>query len=874
MTSYRLRSVNDGDVGCVVANVRGDNIFMSGRNFNKNINITAGCHTPDGLLFCLLGYWIRFSWVLVIFCQGVFVGAAFAQLEAYDQRFLDGLRQRGYYDLAASCCRRQLARDKLSPIEQAWWTAELIRTYTEQALASPDPAQQDTAIQKARQEAARYVAAAGDRPVSVWVRRQAALTEMAWGKRLREVLELSRKATDDERGRALSALRQAARQLEEFERWLDQQIPSAPRLTTGQQPTQDDLLAVRSQVRLLRGGVLREQALCYPDGADRLGLLGESLQSLQQALSQLPDGDRLTFLAYVEQAMVLRHLGSFTEAEPLLSKAQADEAPQEIRQLAAAERLRLLVAQGRWHDAWQSLQQPPPGPANAEWDLAVLEVLIALWHQEFRPPVNLRNTWREQAVALTHHIEKQHGPYWARRAEQLLLRAAGAGSGAADAELLRRQADDLFLRGQLGEALEAYDRAAEMAARLNVEQERWTARGRAARLAEKLDDLPGAAERWRTAALERPDRTEASAAHREALRLAAQAVQRGALPPEKLDQWLEEHLQHWPDGGSADGVRLALADRYAQQRRWDEALALCRAIRTLDRQGDAVRLARQIWQTRLTTAPAEELTVLRDELARYFESMAARAEPAVAALAAVARAWLTLGIAPELAPQMAAQLTQLDPSLLVDRDRADYQAALLLAQALQPDAVAASEELLRDISDLEPQVAWDVAARLVPRLDHASQDHRTVLAALVVKLLDRCQPGSGPADAERWVALRVEALLAAGQWQAAAELARKAATDYPMSLDWQLTYARVLGRAATEIGWQPALQQWRRVAAGSAPGSDPWFEAKLGVAEALAASGQPDEARKLLRYVLLTSPPPQGSPWNARYQKLLSRLSQ
>ncbi len=807
---------------------------------------------------------------LFVFCFCQFLQA---QLDSSDQKFLEGLRGRRLYELAVTYCQRRLQRSAMDSVETAIWTAQLVRTYAEQALFEITEESSAAAWQNARQIAARYLVQDGNKLESVWVRHQAALVELAWGSRLRETLETTRNATQEQRNEVVAALRKTAQQLEEFEHWLDRMIPTAPRAPTGKGPGQDDLMASRSQVRLLRGIVLRNQALCYPPGEDRFGLLAESLQALEQALSQLAAHDPLTFHARLEQAISQRYLGNAAEAEQLLLQAAADTAPEEVKRIAAAERLRLLLSQGRSQEAFGFVQQAPlQSSSDPEWDLALLEMWIYFWQHDVRLADGGIADWRARAVESTRRIEKQYGPYWGRRAEKLLLEAARSGSGSADAELVRRQADDLFLRGNVAAALELYDQAAELAGQLGARHERWLALGRAARLAEQLDDPGGAARRWRTAALDDVARSEAPVAHREALRQAARAVARGSLNLKELDLWLEEHLQHWPQGELADEVRLILAARYHGQHRTEEALALCQAVVSPGKLADAVRLARSVWESKLQELPNGQQPQALAQLRTYFGRLPAASDPNATALATVTRLWLELELAPNQAARVAAELQQLDPSQMAEQDRADYLATLFLAYALQPGQEAMAERMLAVPTLLSAEVAADLAARLTSRLAHVSEHQRRALCQITLKLLDRCAPGSeAPVDL-RWVQMRVESLLGAEQPGAAVDLVRPLAEQHPTDAAWQLLYARVLGRAAPTVGWQSALEQWRRIAAAAPLRSDLWYEAKLGVAEALAGIGQKTEAQKLLRYLLLTAPFPEESPWKRRYEELLNRL--
>ncbi len=58
----------------------------------------------------------------------------------YDERFVDGLRSRGLFDLAEKYCRDRLARTDLPEAERGAITIELARTLTARAVESPPAA--------------------------------------------------------------------------------------------------------------------------------------------------------------------------------------------------------------------------------------------------------------------------------------------------------------------------------------------------------------------------------------------------------------------------------------------------------------------------------------------------------------------------------------------------------------------------------------------------------------------------------------------------------------------------------------------------------------------------------------------------------------
>ena len=68
--------------------------------------------------------------------------------------------------------------------------------------------------------------------------------------------------------------------------------------------------------------------------------------------------------------------------------------------------------------------------------------------------------FQEQAAQTARLLDELHGPYWGRRANQLLIAALPRGRGTANVELLVRKAESLFLQQDFDQAIAAYDDAA------------------------------------------------------------------------------------------------------------------------------------------------------------------------------------------------------------------------------------------------------------------------------------------------------------------------------------------------------------------------------------------------------------------------------
>jgi hypothetical protein len=69
-----------------------------------------------------------------------------------------------------------------------------------------------------------------------------------------------------------------------------------------------------------------------------------------------------------------------------------------------------------------------------------------------------------------------------------------------------------------------------------------------------------------------------------------------------------------------------------------------------------------------------------------------------------------------------------------------------------------------------------------------------------------------------------------------------------------------------------ALDQWRIVAKGLRPHTEPWYQAKVEVVQLQTRLGQPKEAAQLIRYLLATAPDLAGTPLESQLKALLREV--
>ena len=127
-----------------------------------------------------------------------------------------------------------------------------------------------------------------------------------------------------------------------------------------------------------------------------------------------------------------------------------------------------------------------------------------------------------------------------------------------------------------------------------------------------------------------------------------------------------------------------------------------------------------------------------------------------------------------------------------------------------------------------------------------------------------------PDERLRWQAAGAEAMAARGNTRQAVEAYQQFALQHPDDGDVQETFARMLS-ANDDIAEQ-SLQQWRKVLAGSRPGSARYYRAKLGLAKAHVRMKAPEKAAKMIRLMKAIDPAMGGVEMKTEFEQLLSQI--
>ena len=796
--------------------------------------------------------------------------------ESDDSRFLDGLRSRRQFSLAAAFCRQRLQATELAPAQEAQVVVELLRILSEQALHAHSD-DRDAFWQGVENVAHDFLNQHRQAPHSILVEVQVALADLARGELARIESELATSAEQSLES-ARQRLRAATRSLEEIDTAIGSRIgASLQGVGRGQDIEQEELRNLRLHVQRQLARALRNQALCYPEhSADRLAALTAAVNQLQAPLAARAASDSVGSELLLERAICLRLLGDHNGALETLEQLNKAGAPT-LRMQLRAEQIRLhlaandlvnaraLVAQGRVVD----------GATSPDLDFAFLQSFVRQWRAlADQGEDEEASRWRDRAVAAAEFIEKNHGGYWSRRADLALVNA-GQQQGAASVAILSRTAADLYLKGQLTEACTVYDKAAASATEAGETAVAFDLAYKAALIQQQASQFANASERFRRLAVESAD-PRAHQSHLVAAINAADAVRAKQVTIDHYASLLDEHLETWPNAPTAATIANWQGQLREQQKNWSAAIESYRAAALIERTAagegpllyDSVVAIARVWSTAIREVDVEaEQSALANEAIDFldqfvFADVENHRFPAAWSVAATEAAFHAARLRLLFRPTetlLAARLLQESPN---EAPGASETRPFIknLIQQLALGINVDDAALRRTLEEIEisssPQAlsAFAMLSEIGERTRLKSDLSVVYLVRLQRALASRLRESrllsaDEAVDVERIYARAVAVL----DRQTGLALLSKLADDNVADDSIRLEYAQQLtipGSSLAEL--RRGLEQWRRVATRLPPRRSDWFEAKYSVAKTLMRLGENKAAAQRIRYLQVT----------------------
>ncbi len=819
---------------------------------------------------------------------GALSACAATAADSHDERFLEGLRGRGLFELAESYCIDRLADSQLDPQRRATLVSELSRTYAAHAIQLPADARQPL-WEKARQVVDEFVKTHPRDPHLPLVRMQGTLAALAEGELVRQEAEMAERPAD-ERDKARDILRTAIGELHELKESVDVELRGRNRATRGgdnQRLSSDELasLNLHIQYQLARG--LRNQGLCYPQAtADRINSLGQAIDLLA-TLAQFDMTPSLAWQVRVDEIACLRLVGHFNEAQRKLLAAEQGDPPDWIMPRLREEHVRLPLARGRVDEALSEAGPPGSnrGGTSTELDLARLEAYLAGWRRAHDGrDSGATQHWEDAALAQVRTIRNHGNASATRRAESLLARSIVQSAGTDNPRALLMAAQSLFRGGRLDEARAAYQRVAKRAKAAGDKQSYFDSTHAIGAMDYEAQDYAAALSGLAPLAVAMPQHPRAAEAHLLAIHSAAQVAQQ--QDPPQLDEYeklLRQHVELWSGSTTASQAWWWLGRLLQHQQSWQEAIRALAHIQASDPQYvEAVNAIGQCYESALAQMRqrGNRNELLARDAVDYLQRVIAHpgadspehTEAARAAILSAARIYMTEirggGTNAERLLNTALREHPAAPPKWKQRVR-----ALLVPALAASGHVASANELLNQL----PIGSTDEALRLTELLaavkQQAAAGDQPALARLELTAISDTLAKSGNLDEATTKSLygrRADILLETGQRGEALAALRKLAEKYPRDGNIQEQLASQLTAGGDEPSRRAALSKWREIAKHCRPGSARWLRAHLAQARLQLELGDPGNARATIKLVESSHPQMGGPEMKARFQQLLA----
>ena len=808
-----------------------------------------------------------------------------------DGRFMAGLRRRQLFELAETYCTGRLEDPRVSDSQRAQFVIELSLSLTDWAVNSP-PGRREQLWQRARQATDNFIATGADNPRLLLVCYQAASGLLLRGELARQEAQVvSDGGPLFEEAR--TNLRLAVDRFEDLDEQIREEIREKS-LPGERDPTRSNpdllsdhqLVSIQRDVRYQWARALRNQGQCYrPDSPDRANSLTQAVEKLGALIGSEP-ADRIALKSRIDDIVCRRLLEEYAAARRMLERLLGAGVPPEIALRAKAEEIRLALAQNALPQAVAILSGPREldGVTSADLDYARLEVCLVAW----RSADQAKNAeeaaqWQTEATNMVAAIERLHGPYWARRAELLLAGYVESSSGGGDLAMRVRAAESSYRSGRTDDAVDAYDRARQLATQIGDTTRAFELGLTAAAIVREAGRHREALSRFRRLAVEMPSVPKAPQAHRAAIYHAGQLALDGTQ--ESLQTYidlLEEHISTWPTGSDVDQVRWQLGNLRKHQSDWQNAVAAYRAISTdfieYDRVVKAATDSYLAWLDNLNGKglPTDEIATAAAE---WLESLIFAPD----------------GRPPERWSRLARQAVLRAAQIRMDHTANGYdRAGRLLAAAMNsdaeppPDWLAAVQTLL--VFSLAGQERRSEAAALLERVSEGPTDElleilegitrlsadaeaivRLELAELQLRTVLLLRPKRAEltqSQLHHLDCVTAEALVNVGRIDEALQAYRRLAGDSPNDGDVQEGFARLLASQPDQASVETSLAKWRELAKRTPQGTDRWFRAKYAIARLHLRMNDKPKAEKIIRLLEVLYPELGGPRMKARFDQL------
>ena len=817
---------------------------------------------------------------------------------------VEGLRQRRLFATADFYCREQLKKPDLDPTSEVGLIIELMKTQTMQALLSP-PTKRAEAWKKVESTSADFLSTETDHPRMILVQVQQALSHLAHGQMLSREIE-SQMADESARTQALNEIKTARTSLNDLQRDISNKIPEQQgRTLDSNELAVDQLLNLKNniQYQLAQCNLIRAQLYLPDDRLNRIDALDGVSEKLIEVQRLTSEGQMLWWNTKLGQIECYRLLNTPDRARTLAQSLEKYKAPLSIQQRLAEQTILNAIAIGdRTYSKSTFEKLEKFRPLTPDLELALLELAIDL--SASTTEKQKKQNWISLAFNRSQSIKREHGPYWGRRAELILINTVGVPAAATginstgndstgtsqsppnvtnqpnsiELELLIRLATEAERKKEWDDALNALQRASDLAKSQANSKTVLNLQIRLAKILENQGKHRLAADRLTTNAMEYAADPVASAAHLIGCWNYAKSI--SAKDPESRPPFqtlLIEHLQQWPTAASSNQARIWLAQERINLGDWERGLELYLAVTNSYPQ--------------LNLAIDQSITCARQTLKLSNAAMPQKCKKIVSQLSSRAEA-----LPPDTTLRTKLELAQCEIDwqfgsqqlLMNNREKIAKIAigdstgdsalanALLVALYAESDPQTATQHVAAIGDNLETLQRCEQLLNSSPAEATANQNLNAVKLTIINTVLElpEIQQTDNAKLKANWRLKQAAVLIALRQYSKASQTLTELEQKYPRNAEIQMQLARALTGELEESSPEIPLKKWRRIATRLKKNTPNWYEAKYQVARLLLKSGDREGAAKLLKYMKAIPPGWNQSKRKPQFESLLLESTQ
>ncbi|MGL6194385.1 MAG: hypothetical protein ACRC2T_06135, partial [Thermoguttaceae bacterium] len=535
------------------------------------------------------------------------------QIPLNDERFIQGLVNRGLYDLAAKFCDSNIDTTDVTNrnaksesgydtyLTEVLYNTEKVRIYNLKSLSLPPASRKQTLLEidkleksfannvnkaketnKIQQTALeiaellfRFQLLVADQSLGELERLEVGISGSA--SHAKNILtpdtgEVRNTSPDSVVDSATTRLHQTVQRGKEINEELARLIADT-KITQQQART---LFGFKRKVDFHTALAWKSLALGYPKESSELTDCINQAERLFAEIAAVPGDDPIILQSRLEKVACARLLGDFSQAENLLEallKAK-EQLPKEIVIQATAEGIRLFIAQGKIEKAMQWTVTPPNVQLPPDYELAVLEAYLANYANSEENSDELLT----KALKLTEQIAVSHGKYWGRLAQITFTQSVSRAEKGNNASAFKQLAEDAYQRGNLTDAIRNYDVASEFAEKAGDTRLAFTCALAAAAVQNQLGenaDLESAIKRLTVAALKWSNQPEAENAYLSAIDIAGPLVTQNRLNLAEYTEMIKAFVTTWPNSAKKNDLAIRAAKLLELQGKFEEALEIC-----------------------------------------------------------------------------------------------------------------------------------------------------------------------------------------------------------------------------------------------------------------------------------------------------------